>query len=479
MAKKKHGWPALVAVVAALALSACGGGGGSSPNGITTITLEGPNQWVSSGSTFGPAWEKLISAFEKDNPKIKVNTVVLPVAQFNETESTQLAAGTAPELVFNQASYQPYMVYHLESDLKKPDPYVPGNKAWIDLFNPAYYSLTTSVDPEGHVDWIPFNLFEAALFYNKDAFTKAGVQAPITNWQDLMTACSKLKTAGYTPFAMDDSLIGVSWTANTIFYQLLNKYYNKLNVYDAKGDPGSNTIMTNKDWAKAVLTKQITAKTPEVTESLTLLKQMFNNCMTKDWSGIAGTSGAMADIKDFASGQAAMAWGTDYAPAALAGVKFPYASMAFPTITKTTTPLSTNTPARFGISTGGTSYMIPANTKGDKLAAAIKFLQWMSAPTKIQTWLDETGAIPAVKDAKISDQTAGFTKGVWAEPPSAAGIPGPPSGVTIVSLYDGYLLGSKDLAAEQAHLEDMWTQFENESVQKYSWTSESWAKPGS
>lgn len=479
MTSRKPRWLTLIAMLVVLALSACSGGAGSSGGGITTITIEGPNQWTNSGSTFGPAWEKLIAAFEKDNPKIKVKTVVLPVAQFNETESTQLAAGTAPELVFNQATYKPYMVYHLENDLKKPDPYVPGNKAWIDLFKPDFYSLDKSVDAEGHVDWLPFNLFEAGVFYNKDALKKAGVQAPIANWEDLMSACGKLKAAGYTPFAMDDSLIGVSWTWNAIAYMLLDKYYSELNYYDPSGKPGKSPTLTREDWAKAILTKQVTADAPEVAEALKLLKQLFDSCMTKNWSGIAGTSGSMADIKDFASGQAAMAWGTDYAPAALTGVSFQYGSMPFPQITKATTPLSTNAPARWGVSTGGTSYMIPAKTTGDKLKAAISFLQWMSAAQKIQPWLDATGAIPAVKDGKISDQTLGFTKGAWAEPPKAAGIPGAPAGVAIVSLWDGYLLGSKDLAAEQEHLEDMWTKSETESIQTYGWTDQPWAKPRS
>lgn len=461
---------------ATLALSACSSSGGGSTNGITTITLEGPNQWTNSGSSFGPAWDKLVAKFEKANPKVKVKTVVLPLSQFNQTESTQLAAGTAPELVFNQASYKPYMVYHLDADLKKPNPYVAGNKPWIDQFDPEHFSLDKSIDPAGHVDWMPFNLFEAGVFYNKDAFDKAGVQAPITTFASLMTACGKLQAAGYTPFAMDDSLIGTSWTFNTIAYMMLANYYGKMNAYDTAGKPGSNPQLTSKDWAKAILTKQITSKTPEATESLKLLKQFYDKCVTKNWSGITGTSGAMANIKDFASGKAAMAWGTDYAPAALSGVKFSFASMPFPTITTGSTPLATNVPAQFGISTGGTSYMIPAKTSGDKLKAAIKFLQWMSVGKNIQQWLDETGAIPAVTDARIPTEMQGFARGAWSQAPKVGGIPQGPPGVTNVSLYDGYLLGSKNMSAEQSHLEDMWTKAEAQAVKDNGWTNESWAK---
>jgi multiple sugar transport system substrate-binding protein len=257
---------------------------------------------------------------------------------------------------------------------------------------------------------------------------------------------------------------------------MLARHYGDLNAYDTAGKPGSNPQLTSKDWAKAILTKQITSKTPEVTESLKLLKQFYGTCVTKNWSGITGTSGAMANIKDFAAGTAAMAWGTDYAPAALPGVKFSFASMPFPTITTDSTPLSTNAPAQFGISTGGTSYMIPAKISGDRLKAAIKFLQWMSVGKNIQQWLNETGAIPAVTDAHIPAAMQGFTKGAWGEAPKVGGIPQGPPGVTNVSLYDGFLLGSKNMSAEQSHLQDMWTKAEAQAVKDNGWTNESWAK---
>lgn len=459
-----------------LTLAACSSGGGSSAGGVTTITLEGPNQWTSSGSTFGPAWNSLVSRFEKDNPKIKVKTVVLPVSEFNQTISTQLAAGTAPELVFNQASYKPYMVHHLESDLKKPNPYVPGNKQWIDVFKPKAFGLNLTVDPQGHVDYIPFNMFTAGVFYNKDAFAKAGVQAPITNFNDLLTACGKLTAAGYTPFAMDDSDLGIGWTWQVVSNMLLYKYYGKFNYFDATGNPGTNETLTQKDLVRATVSGQLTTKTPEVAESLRLVKQFFNRCATKNWSGIKGTSGSMVNVKDFVSGKAAMTWGTDFAGPVLGNVGFKYATMPYPTITTATTPLSTNAPAQKGVSLGGTSYMIPAKVSGDKLNAAIKFLQYVSAPTKVEPWLTETGAIPVLNDAPVPAESRGLVTGAWAKPLKIGGTLLGPSGTTGMSMFDGYLLGSKNLSQEQSYLEQMWKKSASELAANNGWSKESWAK---
>lgn len=481
---RHHGWHRLAAgglclLAAASAIAGCSSSkSGSSSGGVTTITLAGPNQWNDSGSSFGKPWNDLIAAFEKQEPKIKIKTDVLPLKTFNQTISTQLSAGTAPELVFNQATYQPYMVHHLDSELKKPNPYVPGNKRWIDLFNSKYYGYNqaNSVDAQGHLNWVPFNLVGIAVFYNKTAFSKAGISAPITTFGDMMTACTKLKTAGYTPFAMEDSDIGVGWSFNALAYQLWAKYYKTLNVYNASGAPGSSPQLTTKDWAKAVLSHQISTSTPEVAETLKLTKQFFDSCVTKNWSGVAGNSGSLVGIRQFASGQAAMTWGTDYASDALSGVKFSYSTMPFPTVTTASSPLSQNFPAQWGVSTGGTSYMIPAKTSGAKLQAAIKFLQFVSAPQHIQAWLAATGAVPAVSGVKIPATAAGFLSGQWGTPAIVGTFPGPPPGITLVDLYDGYLLGSKSLSQEISYLQGMWQKAEVYQVQTSKWTNEPWAK---
>lgn len=461
---------------AALAgLAACSG---NDSGGATTITIEGPNQWTDSGSSFGPAWDKLIAKFEKANPGITVKTVVLPISQFLETISTQLSAATAPELVFNQAPHESYMVYHLDDDLQKPNPFVPGNKAWIDLFDPKYFTpkLANVIDEEGHVDWLPFNLFTRGIFYNEDAFAKAGVTAPITTFADLIASAPRFKAAGYTPFAMDNGNIGMGFTYQTMYDMMMIKYFDRFDYFDAAGDPGKNSQITAKDVTRAVLSGKLNPRLPEVAELFRLLKQFSDTCCTPNWSGIAGNSGTMAGIREFVSGKAAMAWGTDYTKALLAGsVKFSYDSMPFPTITKESSSLSTNYAARCGLTSGATSYMIPAKTSGDRLAAAITFLQWMSVGSNVQTWLDETGAVPAVLGAKAPPEAAALTTGVWAEGASMGAPPDGPSGQSGLAVYEGYLLGSKSLAEEQGYLADVWRKGAIQQAKTKGWSDESWA----
>jgi ABC-type glycerol-3-phosphate transport system substrate-binding protein len=479
----------VLAGIAALALaaSACGGEDQASDGGDVTITLEGPNQWNESGSSFGQPWEDLIARFEKAEPHIKVKTVVLPLTSFGQTISTHLSAGTAPELVFNQAPHQPYMVHALDEYLQKPNPYVkdgPGSERWLDVFRKRYYGTgnPSSRNAEGKIEFVPFNLVGIGLFYNKDAFQKAGVTAPFRNFEDLIDGCGKLKAAGYTPLAMDRSDLGPAWTMTTISGMLLDKYVDKLNVYTVDGKPGKAMSSTGqptvagKAMAKAVLSGELTTRTPEVVESHKLIKRMWDACVDRNWSGnTEGLNGAVVGLRDFAAGRSGMAWGVNFGVSALKDVKFDFASTPFPQITTESTPLASGAPARFGASVGGTSYMIPSTIKGDKLDAAVKFLQFVSTPTNIQPWLAATGGISAVEGATGADETKAFADGAWGDSIPLA-IPGGPPGVTTLSLFEGWLLGTKSEAAQESYLQDLWIKGQRQAVKDNKWENEPWAK---
>lgn len=476
-------------VAAALATSACGTNGSDSGDGKTiTITLEGPNQWNDSGSSFGKPWEDLVAAFEKAEPNIKVKTVALPLATFGQVEATHLAAGTAPELVFNQAAHQPYMVTPLDDYLNKPNPYIrsgPGSQRWIDVFHEQNYGFgnPSSRNADGKVEFVPFNLVGFGLFVNKDALAKAGVTAPFGSFEDLISGCGKLAAAGYTPLAMDRSDLGPGWTYLTIIAMLMDKYVDQLNVYGLDGTPGKATsangapTVTPKAVARAILSGEISTKTPEVGETLNLMKRMWEACVDKNWSGnTQGLNGALVGLRDFAAGKAGMAWGVNFGLGALKDAKFAVGSMPFPQITSASTPLASGAPARFGATTAGTSYMIPSTTKGEKLAAAVKFLQFVSTPEYIEPWLQATGGATAVKGANGADQTKAFSEGTWGEPVRLLMPYGGAPGVTMIGLVEGWLLGTKSLSQEQAYLQDMWIKNQRQAVKDNKWDKEPWAK---
>lgn len=447
-----------------------------------TITLAGPNQWNNSGTSFGQPWEQLVSKFEAANPGVTLKTNVLPLTSFFQTESTLLQAGSAPELIFNQTNYKPAQVVALNKYLQQPNPYAPGRKTWLAWFDSRGFGPQQQ-DPLGHYDWVPFNLVDLGLFVNKTAFAKAGVKLPIATFQDWRTAVTKLKAAGYTPLAMDGSYLGIDWTFSTIANMLLAKYAKSWNVYLANGAKGHNAQLTIEDFTRVLKTGVDIAHLPEMAEALTLTKEVFGNAATPNWSGIKGLSGTGVNLQDFIAGKAAMAWGVDFGASAIAAAKPPFtvSSIAFPTITKATTSLSKNFPAQYGVTPGGTSYMIPATTTGDRLAYAVKFLQFVTAPRYNQSWATATTAAPSVQGETSPASIAAFASGQWGVPQVAN--PGiltnlsPQNNTEFQQIMQGYLLGSTNLSQTQSLLEASWQRAASYQVTlNPQWKTQPWAK---
>lgn len=472
---------ALAAAGTIVLAAGCGGsGGGGSSEESESITLAGPNQWNTKTSSFGPAWEKLVKSFEKEEPQIKLKTLVLPLKSFNKTLSTQLSAGTAPPLVFDQNTAPTYTTLALDKYLKQPNPYVPGNKQWIDLFRSKYYGFDISevVQPaDGKVHAIPFNMVGTALFYNKEAFKKAGVQAPLKTWTQFIAASKKLQTAGYTPMTITAGPIAIPWANTAIGNQLLAKYFNEWNKFDEQGKPGRADQLTAKSRTRAICTGQFNTKLPEVAEELKLLKQMLKYS-TPNWNSVQNHSGALIGASQFVSGKTAMAWGTDYAKSALKGADFDYATMPFPTVTKETTPLVSGQAAQFGISgIGGTAYSISAKASDADRDAAIKFLQYVTAPKNNEPWIKATGALPVLKDVEAPKGLEGFLQGSWGEQPIiGAGLPAGEPGVLFTDLAEGYLIGSKSMGQTLAAMEQHWVAGAQHSIKENKWSDEGWAK---
>lgn len=466
-----------MAAVVAVALGVSGCTAPADEGDAVTITLAGPNQWNADPTSFGPAWEALVEAFEAAEPNIKVETVVLPIAEFATTLSTQLSAGTAPELIFNQAPHTPDQIVALDEFLEAPNPYVDGNEQWLTVFNEDYFGpkATNARNAAGNYEFIPFNLFIQGLYYNADAFAEAGIDEAPTTFGDFIDACVDLKDAGYIPLALDNSYASQNSVYSPIRAMLQDKYFDEWNVFAPDGSPGTAAQIGAKGFAHAVLTGELDATTtPEIAETMRLMKTVFDECATPNWSGIASAGAAFTGGEDFLGGGAAMAFGSNFAANNLADVDWEYGTMPFPTITKSDSSLSTGREAQSGANIGGTSYMIPATTEGDKLEAAVKFLQFVSAPQNAQPWLDETGGVPALADAVPAPGLEGLMTGSWFESPRVPARSLIPRAFGGQAIYTGYLTGSKPLEDQLVELQGLWVEASKELAEDGGWT-EDWA----
>ena len=185
-----------IMVVIAAACSSDNGGGGSSASASAggepvTITI-----WHNYGTEQNAvALQNLVDAFQTANPNITVNVVSQPGDNYFALLKAAAISKTGPDLAVqwtglftlqNKSYLQNLKGLIPEADLARIDP--DALKWTSDNFDATNGPYVIPLENQFYIG-----------FYNKDAFSKAGVSTFPTTWSELFAACTKLKAAGYTP----------------------------------------------------------------------------------------------------------------------------------------------------------------------------------------------------------------------------------------------------------------------------------------
>jgi multiple sugar transport system substrate-binding protein len=268
----------VIASVAAFAtvigLAACSPGSTTSENGKVTITVASlvPG---SSKDAFAAFYAR-VQAFEKVNKNITLKPVEYQWT--GPTFASQLAGGTLPD-VFNvpftdsQSLLQAGQLADITSDVNK--------LSYASKFNKSLFAVASK---SGHIYGVPYGPYAYGLSYNRDLFTKAGLDPnkPPTTWDevraDAKTISDKLGIAGYMQFT----------SGNTGGWALTEQTYSRGGRMEVKGSDGKYTV---------------TADNPQTEAALAWLKELrwtdnsVGHNFIKDWSGMN---------QYFGSGQTAM-----------------------------------------------------------------------------------------------------------------------------------------------------------------------------
>ncbi len=153
-----------VVAAAALALSGCAP---AEPEGPVTITY---TNFISNGGN-EENLQKIVDAFEEENPDITVEVTTLPYADYGTALQTDLAAGTVADVFdIEYANYRSYQAN--------------GVLAPLTVANPEAYrpSLLEAYSTDGTSFALPSSFSTVVLFYNKDLFDAAGLEYPTSDW---------------------------------------------------------------------------------------------------------------------------------------------------------------------------------------------------------------------------------------------------------------------------------------------------------
>jgi raffinose/stachyose/melibiose transport system substrate-binding protein len=202
--KTKYGSILLLTMATTLALSACGSSGKSgtpSPSGSPAATASGSKTenvtisywtWVPTNEQMG----KVIEAFQKENPNIKVETYVAESSAWQSKLLVAMQANEGPDVMGMQVGG----ILNQYADLLEPLKLY-ADKAWgtdwAKKFVPGSTEQTTARS-SGQILALPIN-FTAQEFvlYNKAIFDEAGIVSVPKTYDELKQTVATLKAKGY------------------------------------------------------------------------------------------------------------------------------------------------------------------------------------------------------------------------------------------------------------------------------------------
>lgn len=327
--------------------------------------------WHAMGGNLGKAVDGLVAEYNKSQTKVEVEAVYQ--GTYDEALQKLKAAGpTGPTMI---QVYEIGSRFMIDSGLVTPmQAFIAADK-WENNLEPniaAYYTF------DGKLNSLPFNTSTPIVYYNKDAFKKAGLDPakfPST-YADIHEAAKKLTVkngAETTQYGASIAMYG--W----FFEQLLATH--------------GTYFVDNENGRKAKAANSL-ADSKEGQEILNWMNEMV-----KDGSAI-NLGRKTADTQAaFIAGKVAITMDSTAALAGiLAGAKFEVGTAFVPKDTKND---------KAGVIIGGASVWI-TNLKSEKEQwAAWEFSKWLSSPEVQAKWHEQTGYfptntkaydLPAVKD---------------------------------------------------------------------------------
>lgn len=304
------------------------------------------------------AMNALIQQFEAANPDIEVKQVTVPYANFRTRVAAAVTAGEGPDVV---QLYYGWLDDDLNAHLLQKLP--------TDTFNPKqidqdFFPFVQLMKRDGAYYALPTAVRALALFWNKTIFQQAGLDPnkPPQTLQELVTDAertTKRDSAGnllVEGFALDPSAQDHQWIREVLSRQFGGAPYSpdgKQVTYDS---PAGIAAVT---WYTDLITKNHVGEIGFLSDQATAFKAQ-RAAMTVDGSF------RLSDLD--------AVHGLDY------GV--------------------TQLPSYDGRGGNFASYWvngITSKAKGPTLAAAVKFLAFLTTPDAMNLWLEKVGELPARK----------------------------------------------------------------------------------
>jgi len=333
--------------------------------------------WHAMGGTNGERVNKIATDFNATQSDYKV----VPVYKGNYTETM-----TAAVAAF-RAKKQPHIVQVFEvgtaTMMAAKGAVYPVEQVMNDAgepfdkskFLPAVISYYQT--PKGELLSMPFNSSTPVLWYNKDAFKKAGVSSVPKTWNDMKSASEKLVAAGYKcgfSFGWQSWVMIENYSAwhNLAIGTKENGFAGLDTKFIFNNDKVKARLASIADWSKDKLFKYGGRRGDSLS--------MFTNGECGMWMNSSAYYGSIKKQAKFNFGQSMLPLDTDVA-----------------------------SKPQNSIIGGATLWVLKGHKKGDYKGVA-KFMTYLSSPKVQAWWHQETGYVPITTPAYELSKKQGFYK---------------------------------------------------------------------
>jgi arabinogalactan oligomer/maltooligosaccharide transport system substrate-binding protein len=348
---------AVLATAIAVSASACGSGSsaGSSTKAGGPVTI---TWWDTSDSTNeAPTYKVLVAEFEKANPSITVDYVNVPFGTAEAKFQTAAGSTGAPDVLRSDVGWTPAFA---KAGYLAP---LDGTPAMADQ-GAFEQTLIKQASYDGHVYGAPQVTDTLGLMYNRAVLARAGITAPPTTWAALKADAALIEQkAGVDGFALEAS-----------------SYYAMPFLF------GEGTDMVNAS------TDKVTIDSAAAVRAITTAKSFVG---APGVSKLDITANADTDILDaFENGKVAM---IVQGPWDLTNV---YTGSAFTDRANLgIAPVPAGSTGTAGAPTGGQNLVAYAGADAAHLAAAEKFIGFMTSAASETTTALKNGTLPARPDS--------------------------------------------------------------------------------
>jgi multiple sugar transport system substrate-binding protein len=315
--------------------------------------------------------DELIRQFQAANPGITVKHVTVPYDNYRTRIATAIPAGEGPDVT--QLFYG-WLGDYIHAGLLQPLPQPQFDTAGIDR---EFFPFVQGMKVDGKYYALPTAVRSLALFWNRKVLQDAGLDPnkPPATLSELVAMAHKttkrdasgnLLTAG---IALDTGGQDMPWVRESLIREFGGT------PYSADGKKvafGSQSGIAAVQWYIDLIAKEKVSELGFLTDAVTAFRS-GKAAFTIDGSFRLGAF----------DGQR----GLDYAVAEL--------------------------PSNNGVRANYASYWvngITSKAKGEKLAAAAKFLAFITTPQAMQLWMEKVGELPARVDLAQTDAVKNHPK---------------------------------------------------------------------